>query len=88
MSACAIVVAISRKPTRVEVGHDDCQLLSDFLLHGLAEHTRYVLGTNSLGGNEASRRHAAKRSSGTGSGSDPFQPAYVSARTSDSTHAE
>jgi hypothetical protein len=72
VSACANAVAISRNPTgwksnmmranssRASCGGDSPNIPGRYL------------GTNSLGGSEASRRQAARRSSGTGSGSEPL----------------
>jgi class 3 adenylate cyclase len=88
VSACAKAVAISRKPPGCKA---DMMLANSGRTSSVADSLN-ILGryfcTNSLGGSKASRRQAAKRSSGIGSGSEPCQPAYVSARTSDHTRAE
>jgi class 3 adenylate cyclase len=85
---CAKAAAISRKPPGCK---SDMMLANSARTSSVADSLnipgRYFC-TNSLGGSEASRRQAAKRSSGIGSWSEPFQPAYVSARTSDHTRAE
>src|SRR3989304_2665290 len=82
VSVCARDIAISRNPAGWK---------SDMMLAN-SSRTSWVtdlpcipgrnLGTSSPAGREGSRKQVVKRSSQPGSGTDPLQPAYVSARIS------